>query len=434
MDLKLPPLGEGVDSGTVVAILIKEGDDLAKGQSVIEIETGKAVAPVPAAAAGKVTKILIAIGDKISVGQSIVSLEGATVTGAVPAASPAAARKVGTRPAPIESVAVPAPTPEEPELTIVEAPEVEDIPGMLPPPAAPAIRRIARELGINLRKIRGSEHGGRIVMQDLRQYIARLERLAAAPKAGPAKPGAPAPIERIDFAKWGPVVCKPMTQLRKIIAQRMLASKQGAAHVTQFDEADITTVNDFRKQYADAFDKKGARLTLTAFALKVVADALKKFPVLNASIDEVTQEIVFKDYIHIGLAVDTEQGLIVPVIRDVDKKDLFTLSKEVNEFAVKTRDRKIGLDELQGGTFTISNQGGIGGGHFTPIINKPEVAILGLGRGALKPVVRDGKIEPRLTLPLALSYDHRLIDGGAAVRFMLELIHGFEKFPEENLK
>lgn len=438
MDLKLPTLGEGVDSGTVVSVLVKEGDSVAKGQGVIEIETGKAVAPVPAAAAGKVTKILVAVGEKVAVGQSIVSLEGATVTS--PATAPAAPRRPAARPAPIESVAVPAPTLQEPELTAAQLPpepEEEEVPGALPVPASPAIRRIARELGINLRKIRGSERGGRIIMQDLRDYIARLEKLAFAARTALAKPpGAPAaaPAERIDFSKWGPIVQKPMTQLRKIIAQRMLASKLCAAHVTQFDEADITVLNDLRKKYAEAFDKKGARLTLTAFALKVVADALKKFPVFNASIDDVTQEVVFKDYIHIGLAVDTEQGLVVPVMRDVDKKDLTTLSKEVNDFATKTRERRIGLEELQGGTFTISNQGGIGGGFFTPIINRPEVAILGMGRGALKPVVREGKIEPRLMLPMGLSYDHRLIDGGTAVRFMLELVQGFEKFGEENLK
>jgi pyruvate dehydrogenase E2 component (dihydrolipoamide acetyltransferase) len=272
-------------------------------------------------------------------------------------------------------------------------------------------------------------------MQDLRDYIVRLERLASA-KAAAGKPGSagPAPVERIDFSKWGPIVQKPMSQLRKIIAQRMTASNQTIPHVTQFDEADATVVNELRKKYAEAFDKKGARLTLTSFALKVVADALKKFPIFNASIDDATQEIVFKDYIHIGLAVDTDQGLVVPVIRDVDKKDLVALSKEVAEFSVKTRERRVGLDELQGGTFTISNQGGIGGGHFTPIINRPEVAILGIGRGALKPVAREGKIEVRQMLPLALSYDHRLIDGGTAVRFMLELIQGFERFAEDVLK
>jgi pyruvate dehydrogenase E2 component (dihydrolipoamide acetyltransferase) len=224
-----------------------------------------------------------------------------------------------------------------------------------------------------------------------------------------------------------------MTSLRKAIAAQLSESWRAAPRVTQFDEADITALNELRKKHAEIFEKKGARLTLTSFALKIVADALRQHPVFNTSLDEVAGDVIYKEYIHIGLAVDTEQGLIVPVLRDVDKKDLLTLSTEMNEIATKTRDRKISLEELQGGTFTISNQGGIGGGHFTPIVNRPETAILGLGRGALKAVVRDGKIEPRLMLPMALSYDHRVIDGGAAVRFMLDLVKGFENFDEKQL-
>lgn len=429
MDLKLPPLGEGVDSGTVVSVLVKEGEDIAKNQSVIELETGKAVANVPASAAGKVTKILVAVGSKISVGQSILSL--AEAPGSKPA-TPTASRPVVPRTTVQPVVAVPAEVPTEPELILPEEPV--EIEGASLPPASPSIRRIARELGINLRRIHGSQRGGRIVMEDLKAYIARLEKLAYAPKA--PKPGAPTPppVERIDFSKWGPVVYKPMTQLRKVIAERMQENWNSVARVTQFEYADITNVMALRKKYAEAFEKQQARLTLTSFALKVVVDALKKFPIFNASIDEVTNEVVFKDYYHIGMAVDTDQGLIVPVIRDADKKDLAALSKDVGELAAKTRDRKVSLAELQGGTFTISNQGGIGGGHFTPIVNKPEVGILGMGRGSFKPVVREGKIEPRLLLPLALSYDHRLIDGGTAVRFMLELVQGFEKFKEEDVK
>ena len=204
-------------------------------------------------------------------------------------------------------------------------------------------------------------------------------------------------------------------------------------HVTQFDEMDITELNELRKKHAPIYEKKGARLTLTSFALKAVAQVLKKHPIFNARLDEATQEIVFKEYIHIGVAVDTEQGLIVPVIRDVDKKNLFDLSKELNDLAEKARARKVTLEELQGGTFTISNQGGIGGAHFTPIINKPEAAILGLGRGALKPVVREGKIEPRLLMPIGLSYDHRLIDGASAARFVVDLAQAFRAFKDQDV-
>jgi pyruvate dehydrogenase E2 component (dihydrolipoamide acetyltransferase) len=224
-----------------------------------------------------------------------------------------------------------------------------------------------------------------------------------------------------------------MTPLRKVIARHMSESWNAVPRVTQFDEADITALNDLRKKHADAYEKKGAHLTLTVFALKIVAETLKKHPVLNTSLDLAAGEVIYKEYFHIGIAVDTEQGLIVPVLRDADKKDLTTLAKELNEMAVRTRDRKISLEELQGGTFTISNQGGIGSRHFTPIIHLPETAVLGLGRGVLQAVVRDGKIEPRLILPLALSYDHRVIDGGAAVRFMVDLVKGFETFDEKQL-
>jgi len=424
MDLKLPPLGEGADSGNVVSILVKEGDTVAKGQGIIELETGKAVAPVPASAAGKVTKIIVSVGEKISVGQPILSIEG----GAAPASAPAPAAKPAPAKAPVPQPRRPAPaapaTAEEAEPAAVE----EEAPTGPEPAAAPSIRRIARELGIDLRKVRGSESGGRIIIGDLRAYIERLQQQAARPAAA-GKPGQ----ERVDFAKWGPIAKRPLTPLRKVIAERMAQSWSAVPRVTQFDDADITALNDLRKKHAEEYEKQGARLTLTSFALKIVAEALKKHPVFNTSLDEAAGELIWKEYFHIGLAVDTEQGLIVPVLRDVDKKNVMALSKELNELAAKTRDRKVSMDELQGGSFTITNQGGIGGGHFTPIINRPEVAILGMGRGSLKPVVREGKIEPRLMLPLTLAYDHRVIDGGTAVRFMLELVKGFETFDEKQL-
>ncbi len=269
-------------------------------------------------------------------------------------------------------------------------------------------------------------------MDDLRAYIEQLQRLAAQPRAAGPGGARPAP-EKIDFTKWGPIARRPMSQLRKIIAQRMSESWNAVPRVTQFDEADITALDELRKKYAEAYEKKGARLTLTSFALKIVAEALKKHPVFNTSLDLASGEVIYKEYFHIGIAVDTEQGLIVPVLRDADKKDVLALSKELNDIAVKTRDRKISMEELQGGTFTISNQGGIGGGHFTPIINLPETAILGMGRGALKAVVRDGKIEPRLMLPLALSYDHRVIDGGVAARFMLDLAKVLKRLTKSSL-
>ncbi len=425
MDVKLPHLGEGADSGTVVNLFVKEGDQITKGQPILELENEKAIATIPSTEAGTVTTIYVKSGDKISVGQRILSLAAAGV-----AATPveAKARAAPNEPA-IEAQPLKAPVEGEEQG---EAPP-EPKPGIAPA-AAPSIRKLARYLGIDLSRVRGSERGGRIVLADVRAYLERLQKPATQPRpqAPPAAPAAKPAPEQIDFSKWGPVSRKPLSALRQVIARRMSESWNSVPRVTQFDEADITVVAELRKKHAAAYEQKGARLTLTSFALKAVVDALKKHPILNSSVDEAAQEIVIKDYYHIGVAVDTEAGLIVPVIRDVDKKNLLELSRELEDLARKARERKVSADELKGGTFTISNQGGIGGGHFTPIINQPEVAILGLGRGALKPVVRENKVEPRLMLPLGLSYDHRVIDGAAAARFVVDLVKAFESF-DENL-
>jgi pyruvate dehydrogenase E2 component (dihydrolipoamide acetyltransferase) len=427
MDIKLPKLGEGADSGTVVGLLIKEGDRVRKGQTLIELENEKAVAPIPSPEAGVVARLRVKEGDKISVGQVIVVLtvEGESAPPEPKAAPPAPAP--AEKPAPVGPV--PAPTaPAEEDLTEAEA--ASDAPVA----ASPTIRRLARELGLNLHRIRGSEPGGRIVMADLKAHIQRLERLATqARAAAPTGPAKPAPVS-IDFSQWGPVVLKPLTPLRKTIAQRMAENWNSIPHVHQFDEVDITALDELRRKYAPAYERKGVRLTLTAFALVAVVKALKNHPILNASLDEATESLVFKQYFNIGLAVDTEAGLIVPVIRHVDKKSLLELSAEVAALAQKARERKVTLDELKGGTFTISNQGGIGGGAFTPVINKPEAAILGLGRSALKPVVLDGRIEPRLLMPICIGYDHRLIDGGTAARFTVDLGQAFGTFTEAEVK
>jgi pyruvate dehydrogenase E2 component (dihydrolipoamide acetyltransferase) len=420
MDLKLPKLGEGADSGVVVNVFVKEGDTVARDQAVIELENEKAVASIPSTAAGVVSKVYVKVGDKIGVGQRILSL---SETGA--AAGPA-----GTAPA------VPAPPPaREPAATAEPAAREEageeTSPPVAAPVASPSIRKLARELGLDLTRVRGSEAGGRIVLADLRAYIQRLQKAAERPQpvespAAPAKPAA----GPIDFSKWGPVTRKPLTPLRQVIARRMWENWNAIPHVTQFDEADFTRLNELRKQFASAYEQKGVKLTLTPLVLKALVETLKRHPIFNASLDEAGQEIVFKEYFHIGIAVDTEQGLIVPVIRDVDKKSVLELAKDVEQLAQKTRERKVAAEELKGGTFTLSNQGAIGGGPFTPIINKPEVAILGLGRGALKPVARDGRVDIRLVTPLGLSYDHRVIDGGAAARFMVDLVGALQEFPE----
>jgi pyruvate dehydrogenase E2 component (dihydrolipoamide acetyltransferase) len=318
-----------------------------------------------------------------------------------------------------------------------EANEAGEEPGSgLAPSAAPSIRKLARDLGIDLTRVRGSARGGRIVLEDVRAYIQRLQRVAAGPKtAAPAGAAVPkAAVEPVDFSKWGPISRSAMSPLRQVIARRMTESWLTTPRVTQFDEADITALMALRKQYAGAYEQKGARLTLTSFALKVVVETLKKHPIFNASVDEVAQEIVFKQYYHLGVAVDTDAGLIVPVLRDADRKSVLELSLELESLAQKARERKVAADDLKGGTFTISNQGGIGGAQFTPIVNKPEVAILGLGRGALKAVVREGAVVPRLMLPIGLSYDHRVIDGGVAARFTVDLVQAFENFKEADVQ
>lgn len=418
MDVKLPNLGEGADTGTVVNLLVKAGDTVTAGQGLLELESEKAVATIPAPAAGVVGQVFVKVGDKVSVGQRLLAIGEAGGAAPAPAAAPAAKAPVAAQP------------------TAVEAP-LADLPPAQPgvePTASPSIRRIARELGIDLTQVRASERGGRIVMSDVRAYIARLQSLAAAPKAAPAAAVAAQPAaERVDFSKWGEVSKKPMSTLRKVIARRMTENWNAIPHVTQFDEADITALLELRKKFAPAYEAKGTRLTLTSFALKAVAATLKKHPIFNSSLDEVANEIVLKEYVHLGLAVDTDVGLIVPVLRDADKKSLLELSKDIEEMAKKARDRKVSADELKGGTFTISNQGGIGGAHFTPIVNKPEVAILGLGKGALKAVVREKQIVQRMMLPIAISYDHRVIDGGAAARFTVDLLAAIEGFAEKDV-
>jgi pyruvate dehydrogenase E2 component (dihydrolipoamide acetyltransferase) len=426
MDVKLPKLGEGADSGVVVNIFVKEGDTVAKDQAILELENEKAVATIPSTGAGVVAKVHVKAGDRVGVGARLITITESGQAAAAPVAAAApkpAAKKVVAQAAP------------EPKEVVEESAEVEEEISDEHVAASPSIRKMARELGINLGKIRGSESGGRIVIGDVRAYIQRLMKAAAKPAAAVAGAALakPAPVQ-VDFSQWGPISKKPVTQLRKVIARRMVESWNSVARVTQFDDIDFTRVGELRKKFAAAYEAKGVKLTLTPFVLKVVATTLKQHPIFNSSLDEVANEIIIKEYIHLGIAVDTDQGLMVPVIRDVDKKSMLDLAKELESLAAKARDRKISADEMKGGTFTISNQGAIGGAHFTPIINLPEVAILGLGRGRMMPVVREGKIEARLLTPIALSYDHRVIDGGSAARFAVDLAKAFENFGEDAVK
>ncbi len=378
MEIRLPQLAEGADSGTVVNILVAVGDKVRKDQTVLELENQKAVAPIPAPAAGTIAQIHVKQGDVVSVGQMLVTLTGE----GVPEQKP------------------------EPRTPFAERPPSSS---GFPPPASPSIRKMAKELGLDLAQIPGSGNGGRITSEDVRGYLQSLQ-------SAPARRAPP----KVDFAKWGPVTRKPFTPLRQAIARAMEESWTTIPHVTQFDDADVSGILKLIEKFGPEYEKKGTRLTLTGIVIRALVPVLKKYPVFNASLDEGSQEIILKQYIHLGIAVDTEGGLIVPVLRDADRKNLLDLSRELQDLAEKTRARKISMEQLQGGTFTISNQGGIGGGHFTPIIHKPEVAILGVGRARPK-------------LPLALSYDHRVIDGAAAARFIRDLGQGLETFPESEV-
>ena len=425
MDVKLPQLAEGVESGTVVNILVTEGQEIKKDQAIMELETQKAVGSIPAPASGIVTKIHVRAGMEISVGQLLITIGVAAAP--PPASGPRPAERHAAEAAPRRH----AESSQSPVLSYRY-----QSPSGAPPPAAPSVRKLARDLDIDLTRIKGSESGGRIVLEDLRAYIRGLQQIADAGAAPPSVQAAPVPPrgEVEDFSKWGAVRRERMSALRRTVSRRMVESWTTIPKINQFDDADITALLALRKKHAPAFASKGVHLTLTSFLLMTVARALVNHPRANASVDEAAREIVFKDYRHIGVAVDTEAGLIVPVLRDVDKKNLFDISRELGAITEKTRQRKISLEELQGGTFAISNQGSIGGGHFTPIIYSPQVAILGVGQGSPKPVVIDGKIAIRTLLPLCLSYDHRVLDGADAVRFLREIIAGLESFTEADVK
>lgn len=414
--VKIPFLAEGVETGVVVSILVKEGAQVKKDEILLELETNKATAPIPAPANGVVKQIHVKEGDEVSIGQLVVTLSESGGSSAVSApVKEVKPSQVSARP-----TAVPAASDYHYESK-----------SGFPPPASPTVRKLAQQLGVDLSRVRGTESGGRITVEDVKSYLSRGQSAPSASQT--AALSQPKPVS-IDFSKWGPVNKKALTPLRKTIGQKMHESWAAIPHVTQFDEADITVLLELRKKYAPDFDKKGAKLTVTGIILKALVELLKKYPKFNSSLDETANELVEKKYYHFGIAVDTEQGLIVPVLKNVDQKDLLQVSIELAQLAEKTRQRKVSIEDMQGGTFTVSNLGSIGGAHFTPIINRPEVAILGLGSGASKAVVKDGKIQARTMIPLCLSYDHRVIDGADGARFMKSLVELLENIDENEFK
>jgi pyruvate dehydrogenase E2 component (dihydrolipoamide acetyltransferase) len=427
-EIKLQALKENVDTVEVNAVKVAPGDVVEKDQALLEVQADKAALEVPSPVAGRVSKILVKPGDQIAIGQVYCVIESGN--GEVPAApatkaEPAAARAPEPQ-APAKKEPAPvAPSRPAPTVTPLHKPQqpVIERPSPAPPPAAerivpagPATRRLARELGVDLRQVRGTGRHGRVVEEDIKEYVRQLASGAGATMQAVGPSVQPPPLP--NFEQWGPIEAQPLGGVRKATARQMSLAWSLIPHVTQHDLADITDLEGFRKQQSEG---KGPKLTVTAFVLRAAAVALREFPNFNSSIDLASNRLILKRYYHIGVAVDTEGGLLVPVLRDVDKKHVRELAEELNAIAQRARDRKLDGSELKGGTFTITNLGGIGGTAFTPIVNYPEVAILGLSRSRLEPVVRDGQIVPRLMLPLSLSYDHRVIDGAAAARFTRRL-------------
>ena len=413
----LPDLGENIESGDVIRILVDVGDHLAEDQTVIELETDKAVIEVPSSIDGTITEILVQQGDTIAVGQPILEVdagEAPAVEEASPAPEPA--------PAPVPQEPATAPVVEEAPNTPYSAtapigatPVVEEAPPAPtspdgPVPAAPSTRRLAREIGVDIAQVQGTGPGGRISIDDVKAHSKKLHTTRG------AAPTTAAPLP--DFSQWGTVERQPMTKVREITAERLAQAWATIPQVTQFDKADITSLEKWRTEYGKKAEAAGGKLTPTAILIKVLGIALKVFPQFNASIDIAQREVVYKSYFHIGIAVDTPHGLLVPVVRDVDQKNIIELAVELSELAEKTRERKIGPADMQGGSMTISNVGTMGGTAFTPIVNPPEVAILGVARSQVEPTYIDGQLQPRTFLPLSLSYDHRLIDGADGARFL----------------
>ncbi|HVT48631.1 MAG TPA: 2-oxo acid dehydrogenase subunit E2 [Vicinamibacterales bacterium] len=428
----LPELGENVEKGDVVRVLVKAGDRVAVDQPVLELETDKATIEVPSTVAGQVTDVRVKAGEKVKVGQTVLVVDAAASAAAPKADAEPAPAAVPEASAPAPAAAAPAPTPAPapkpagrpaPVVDIARARSAAPVERVEPAalvPAAPSVRRYARELGVDIGQVSGSGPGGRIGQEDVKSHVKDL-------LSGGGPVGGFARVESLpDFSRWGEVEAVPMSNIRRKTAEHLAAAWQ-APHVTQNDKADMTGLEAFRKAYGARVEKAGAKLTVTVVLLKIVAAALDRFPQFASSFDGANGAIVLKKYRHIGVAVDTPNGLLVPVVRDVDRKSLTEIALELTTLSQKAQQKKLGLDDMAGGVFTISNLGGIGGTSFTPLINPPEVAILGVSRGAFEPVWRDGQFVPCQMLPLSLSYDHRVIDGADAARFLRFVAEGIEQ-------
>ncbi len=431
-EVKLPDIGEGIEHGTVVGVLVKVGDKVEKDQPLVELETDKAVVEVPSTAAGVVSKINVKENEQAAVGSVLVVVDEGGASEAAPAEpAPAEAPKADAKPSEGATAEKPAesqpagskpatPPAQQPQAARSAQPAQEGAGGLIP--AAPSVRRLARELGVNLQQVSGSGVMRRISAEDVRSYAGGASQPTSTAPAAPV-------FELPDFSRWGEVERTPMNGVRKATVRSMTTAWATVPMVTHFDKADVTELEVTRKRYGPTVEAAGAKLTPTAILLKVVAGALRKFPDFNASLDVANQQIVHKKYVNIGVAVDTDAGLLVPVVKNADRKNLVELAKELGELAEKARDRKLTPEQMQGGNFSISNLGGIGGHGFTPIVNPPDVAILGVSRSSMEPVwnKEKGEFEPRMLMPLSLTYDHRLIDGAAAARFLRWVCRALEE-------
>jgi pyruvate dehydrogenase E2 component (dihydrolipoamide acetyltransferase) len=460
IEIKLPELGDGIKSGDIIEVLIKVGDEVKKGQDVLEVETDKATTTVPSSHSGRVVKLLVKAGDTLPIGGPIALLEAASGAAPAPKAAapspaaatpPAAPPQAAAPPTPPAPVAAPAPvavTPPKPTPAPAPAPAVAAAPAAAPVaapaaqasailptaspgliPAGPAVRRFAREVGIDLTIVRGTAEGGRITREDVLEAVRQANQMVRGGGLAVAKASSAASTGLANGAAgdgmsdaWGPVRIERMTKIRKTIAAKMHESWSTVPRVTNMDDADVTELERIRQSSKDDYAARGIKLTQLPFVIKAVAMALKKNPVVNASIDMDNGTIIYKDYVHVGIAVDSDRGLVVPSLRNADQLSIAEIARQVSTLADKVRDNQFSIDELRGSTFTISNLGAVGGAYATPIINTPEVAILLLGRSRKMPVVVNDQIVPRLMMPLSLSYDHRLVDGGAAARFLNDII------------
>ncbi len=405
----------------VIEILVKPGDAVTKEQSLITLESDKATMEIPSPSDGVVQSIKLKVGDKVAKGSPILVLEGKAGSTETRAPAPPVPAPAAPQPAPAAAIPQPVPAAATAPRPVPREPREETT---TKPHASPSVRKFARELGVDLAQVQGSGPKGRILHTDVQAFVkgALSGKTVSSAKSGGTLPFNLPAWPEVDFAKFGPIESKPLSRIQKLSGPYLHRNWVSIPHVTQFDEADITDLEAFRKAQTLETEKKGYKLTMLAFLIKACVTALKKYPEFNSSLDKSGESITIKKYFHIGVAVDTPGGLVVPVVRDADRKGVFDVAHELTEISKLARDGKLKPGDMQGGTFSISSLGGIGGSFFTPIINAPEVAILGVSRAAMKPVWNGKEFAPRLIMPIALSYDHRVLDGASSARFTTFLV------------